>query len=112
MTYIFIMILTALFFQNVIQKILSKRRFVFFSSIVFEPLFPLYLPLMIFISDKDATDFIREKAAEGNIAKKSMLVILLLFLAVALPVLILIRLWKKAQRLWPTHWALPKASTS
>lgn len=41
------MILTALFFQNVIQKILSKRRFVVFSSIVVEPRFPLYLPLML-----------------------------------------------------------------
>jgi len=64
------------------------------------------------LSDKDATDFIREKAAEGNIAKKSMLVMLHVFLSVALPVLILIRLWKKAQRLWPTHWALPKASNT
>lgn len=106
------MILTAFFFQNVIQKILSKRRFVVFSSIVFEPRFLLSICPSCFLSDKDATDFIREKAAEGNIAKKSMLVILDVLLSVVLPVLILIRLWKKAQRLWPTHWALPKALTS
>jgi hypothetical protein len=81
----FIMILTALFFserysEDFVQAQvrcfqLHRRR---------TPISALFATHAFLLSDKDATDFIREKAAEGNIAKKSMLVMLHVFLSVCL----------------------------